>query len=88
MIFRRPQVRDRLASGALNAPDGEAAEPNPGIMGVSGQTTAVTSRFVGELKADGEDEGEDKLDKCLAIVNQLKVSGVILEIDGDRAVLP
>jgi hypothetical protein len=58
-------------------------------MGVASQTTAaVTGRFVGELKTQREDEGEDKLDKCFAIVNQLKVGGFILEIDGNRAVLP
>ena len=58
-------------------------------MGVARQTTAsVTGRFVGELKAQREDESEDKLDKCFAIVNQLKVGGFILEIDGNRAVFP
>jgi hypothetical protein len=57
-------------------------------MRVAGQTAAVTGRFVVELKPNGEDEGEDKLDKRLTIVNQLKVSGFIVEIDGYRAVFP
>jgi hypothetical protein len=58
-------------------------------MGVASQTTAtVTGRFVGELKAQGEDKGEDELDKRLAIGNELKVGGFISEIDGNRAVFP
>ena len=51
------------------------------------QATTGTGRFVGELKAQGEEKGKDELDKCLAIVNQLKVSGFVLEINGNRAVL-
>ena len=66
----------------------QTAEANSGIMRVACQTAAFTGRFVGKLKTQGEDEGEDKLDKRLAIVNQLKVGRFILEIDGDRAVLP
>jgi hypothetical protein len=42
---------------------------------------------VGELKAQGKEEGEDKLDKRLAIGDQLEVGGWVLEIDGDGAVL-
>jgi hypothetical protein len=81
-------VNTALASRTLNAPNGQTAEPNAGIMRVAGQTAAVTGRFVDELKTQGEDEGEDKLDKCLAIVNELQVGGWILKIDGNRAVLP
>jgi hypothetical protein len=40
-----------------------------------------------ELKAKGEDEGEDKLDERFAIADQLEVSGWVLEIDGNGAVL-
>src|SRR5215468_2961488 len=57
-------------------------------MGVAGQTPAArTGRLVGELKAQGEDEGEDKLDKRLAIADQLEVGGWVLEINGDGTVL-
>jgi len=42
---------------------------------------------VGELKAQGKDEGEDKLDKRLAIADQLEVGGWVLEIDGDGVIL-
>ena len=70
----RQHGKDRLASRALNAPDGETAEANPDIMGVAGQTaTAVTGRFVVELKAQREDEGQDELDERLAIVKELEV---------------
>jgi hypothetical protein len=42
-------------------------------MGVARQApAAATRRLVVELKAQGEEESEDKLDKRLAIVNQLK----------------
>src|SRR5215471_7618908 len=84
----RQDGEHRLARGALDAPDGEAIQANPGIMGVTGQTaTTRTGRLVGELEADREDEGQDKLDKRFAIVDQLEVGGWILEIDGEDAVL-
>ncbi len=57
-------------------------------MGVTGQRAAAsTGRLVGELKAQGKEEGEDKLDKRLPIGDQLEVGGWVLEIDGDGAVL-
>jgi hypothetical protein len=43
---------------------------------------------MGELKAQGQDKGEDEFDKRLAIVQQAKVGRFILEINGDRAVVP
>jgi len=77
----------RSASGALNAPDGEAAEANAGIMGVASQRAAVTGRFMGELKTQGEEESQDELDEGFASAEQLKVGRLIVDIDGDRAVL-
>ena len=57
-------------------------------MGVAGQTPATgAGRFMGELKAQGEEKGEDEFDKCLAIVHQLHVGGWLLEIDRDGTVL-
>jgi hypothetical protein len=54
-------------------------------MGVPGQTPAsATAGRVCELKTKGEERGEDTLDKRLAIVKQTKVSGFVLEINGDR----
>jgi hypothetical protein len=84
----RQDGEHRLTRGALDTPNGKSAQANPGIMGVARQVfAAVTRRLMVELKTQGEEKGEDEFDKCLAIVNQLKVSGFILEIDGDRAVL-
>jgi hypothetical protein len=52
-------------------------------MGVTSQAPAAgTGRFMSELKAQGNDEGEDELDKRLAIGNELKVRGGVLKIDG------
>jgi hypothetical protein len=41
---------------------------------------------VGELKPKREDERQDELDKRLAVVHELKVSGFILEIDPDSTI--
>jgi hypothetical protein len=55
-------------------------------MGVAGdRAPTVTGRFVMELKAQGEDESQDELDECFAIVEQLKVSRLIVEINGNGA---
>ena len=57
-------------------------------MGVARQAPATTTAgLVFELKAQGEEKGEDEFDKRLAIVKQLKVSGLIIKIDGNGAVL-
>jgi hypothetical protein len=80
--------KDRPASGALNAPNGETAQANTSIMGVASQgAAAVTGRFVGELKPEREDEGEHELNERLAIAKELQVGGLIVEIDGEGAVL-
>ena len=42
---------------------------------------AATGALVGELKPKREDERQDELDKRLAVVHELKVSGFVLEID-------
>jgi hypothetical protein len=47
---------------------------------------SLTGRLVGELKAEGQEKGEDAFDKRLAIAKQLKVGGFILEINSDSAV--
>ena len=46
----RQHGENRLATRALNAPDGEPTEPKPGIMGMAGEAaTAATGRFMVEL---------------------------------------
>lgn len=43
-------------------------------MGMAGEAaTAITGRFVVELKAQREEEGQDELDKCVGIVEELEV---------------
>jgi hypothetical protein len=48
---------------------------------------AVTGRLRGERKAQREDEGQDQLNKRFAIAEQLEGGGLIVEIEGEGAVL-
>jgi hypothetical protein len=85
----REDREHRFARGALDAPDEDSTQTDARIMRVPRQApTAATGRLVGELKAQGQDKGEDELDKRLAIVKQAKVSCFIVEIDGDSAIVP
>jgi hypothetical protein len=47
---------------------------------------AATGRLVGELKAEGHDEGEDTFEERLAIAKELEVRRFAPEIDSDGAV--
>jgi hypothetical protein len=74
-----------FARRALDAPDGDPTEPEADIMRVARQApAAVTRRLVGQLKAEGQEKGEDAFDKGLAIAKELKVGGFILEIGLDH----
>ena len=65
---------DRFAGGALDAPDGEPAEANPRVMGVARQAPPhLAAGLAEELKAEGEEKGEDELDKRLGVVKELVV---------------
>jgi hypothetical protein len=58
-------------------------------MGVARQAPApITGRPVLQLETEGHKEGEDALEKRLAIAQQLKVRGFVSKIDGDGPVLP
>jgi hypothetical protein len=58
-------------------------------MGVTRQApAAATGRLVRELKVKRQEKSEDTLDERFAIVQQTKVGGLILEIDGDGAIVP
>jgi hypothetical protein len=58
------------------------------LMRVAGQASATaTGRLMLELKAQGEEKGEDEFDKGLAVVKELKVGPFIVEIDGNGAVV-
>ena len=64
----RQDREHRAARGALEAPDGEPTQANTGIMGVACETpAAATGRLVCQLKAQGQEKGEDAFDKGLAI---------------------
>ena len=66
----------RLAGGARDAPEGETTQTDPSVMGGAGQTPATgAGRFMGELQAQGEEQGEDACDTGLAIVHQLHGGG-------------
>jgi len=85
----RQDREHRFACGALYPPNGETTQTDTGVMGVARQApTATTGGLVYELKAEGEEKGEDEFDKRLAVVKELKVGRFIVEIDGDGAVVP
>ena len=74
--------------GALDAPDADATQANPDVMGVAGEApSAATARLVIELKAQGHEESEDTFEKRLAIAQEAKVGGFVLKINGDSAVV-
>jgi hypothetical protein len=56
-------------------------------MRVACQTpTPATGRLVFQLKAKGEEEGEDTLEKRLPVSKQAAVGGFVSKINGDSAV--
>jgi hypothetical protein len=78
----------RFARGALDTPEDETAQADPGIMGVACEAaTLAAAGLMGELETEGEDEGEDKLDERLGIIQERKVGRLIVEIDGEGAIL-
>jgi len=59
----------RFACRTLDPPDGHPTQADTGIMGMAHQApAATTSGLVGELKAEGEDEGQHTFEKRLPIV--------------------
>ncbi len=84
----RQDGEDRLAGGALDAPNGETTQAYSGIMRVARQVSApATGRLVGELKPKREDERQDELDKRFAIAEYLEIGRFIAEINSDGAVV-
>ena len=78
-----------FACRILYPPDGQPAQTDADVVRVARQAPAsLTGRLVGELKAEGQEKGEDEFDKRLAVVKELKVGRFIVEIDGDGAVVP
>ena len=57
-------------------------------MGVACETpAAATGRLVRELKAKSEEKREHALDKRLGVAHEGTLGGLIVEVDGDRAVV-
>ena len=70
----------RCARRALDTPDSEPTQADTGVMRVTRQAPSpFTRRFVLELEAEDEEEGENTFDKRLAVCKQAKVSGFISE---------
>jgi hypothetical protein len=56
-------------------------------MGVACQAPpSITGGLVFELKTQGQHEGEDTLEKRLAVFHQVEVSGFVSKIHGDGPV--
>src|SRR5262245_17998686 len=79
---------DSFTRRTLDTPDGETAQPDSDVMRGTGQTpTPATGRLVFELKAEGEDEGEEEtLEKRLPVSQQAAVVGFVSKIHSDSAV--
>src|SRR5215471_13690185 len=84
----RQDGEDRLAPRTLNAPDGHPTQAYTHIMGVTRQAPApITGGLMLQLEAEGQKEGEDALEKRLAIAQQVEVGSFVSKIDSDGAVV-
>ena len=50
-------------------------------------TTLATAALVEELKAEREEESKDELEERFGVTDEGKVGRLIVEVDGDRAIL-
>ena len=83
----RKHGEHRPARRALDAPDGDPTQPNTRIMRMARQApSSAAGRLVFQLKAQGQEKGEHKFEKRLAVAKQLKVGRFILKINRDGAV--
>jgi hypothetical protein len=83
----RQNGEHRFAPRTLDTPDGHPTQADAHIMGVARQASAsATGRPVFELQADGQNEGEDTLEKRLTVFHQAEVGSLVSKIDGDGAV--
>jgi hypothetical protein len=78
---------NRFAPCTLDAPDGEATQPDTDVMRVACQAPSpATGRLVLELKTEGKKERQHTFEKRLAVAKQLKVGRFVLKIHGDGPV--
>jgi hypothetical protein len=79
---------NRFAPRTLDPPDGHPTQAHTHIMGVARQAPAPsTGGLMLQLEAEGQKEGEDALEKRLAIAQQVEVGGFVSKIDSDGAVV-
>ena len=72
---------------ALEAPDGDATQTDAHIMRMAREaSTATTGRFVFQLKAKGEEKGEDAFDKRFAIAQELIIGRFVVKVDSNGPV--
>jgi hypothetical protein len=84
----REDREHRAARGALEAPDYDPTQTDAHIMRVARQASAsATGRLMGELKAQGKEEGEDAFDKRFAVAKEPKVGRFIVEVNDNSTVL-
>src|SRR5712691_4551614 len=84
----RQDRKHRFARRALYPLDDDPTQTDTDIMRVTGQAPAATTgRLVGELKAKGEEKGEDAFDKRFAIATQLIIGRFVLQVDGNGPVV-
>ena len=85
----RQDREHRFTRRTLNAPDGETAQADAHIVRVTGEApAAATGGLVEELKAQGQEKGEDAFDKRLPVTKEVQVGHFVLKINGDGAVVP
>jgi hypothetical protein len=79
---------NRFARRALYPPDDDPTQTDPDIVRMASQAPATTTgRLVCELKAKGEEKGEDAFDKRFAIAKQLIIGRFVLKVDGNGPVV-
>src|SRR5712691_10843980 len=85
----RQDGEDGFTPRTLETPDGHPTQTDAHVMGVACQAPApATGRLVGELKAKRQHEGENTLEKRLAVSQQAEIGGFVSKIDSDGAVMP
>src|SRR5262249_58542916 len=83
----RQDGEHRTTRGALEPPDSDSAQTGAHIMRMAREaSTATTGRFVFQLKAKGEEKGEDAFDKRFAITQELIIGRFVLKVDSNGPV--
>src|SRR5262249_39696974 len=66
---------------------GDPTQTDTRIMGVTREApAAVTGRLMEQLRAQGQEKGEDAFNKRLPVIKQAEVGGFVVKIDSDGPV--